>query len=130
MLLPTLNGVGNTCKGNTFLYKSQGVSKINFQKINKEFKMTIVAAIKRFVEDHPLAHPVTTGELMEFKKACSEEEWLKFGEDAAEALGSTLDVKDSKPVAKTASIKVVGGSALASEKEKVERSKAKKVEAA
>jgi hypothetical protein len=53
-------------------------------------KMSIMAAIKRFMETG--GNPPCSGrELIEFKKACTEEEWLSYGQGAAKALNVQLD---------------------------------------
>jgi len=52
--------------------------------------MSDTMAIKTFLEAGPLGLPVTTKELMEFKRACTAQEWHQFAIDAAEALGAQL----------------------------------------
>lgn len=58
--------------------------------------MSPTVAIKTFIEKHPLAKPCTVNELKEFKTACTAEEWIQFGTDAAKALGVELDEPKSK----------------------------------
>ena len=45
------------------------------------------AIIKKFLESGETAVKVTMGEMLQFKKVCSIEEWKQFASDSAAALG-------------------------------------------
>lgn len=53
--------------------------------------MKPITAIKTFLEDGPNGRPTSSSDLVQLKKGTTPEEWKKFGQDAAAALGEELD---------------------------------------
>ena len=50
-------------------------------------------AIKKFFEAEPNGSKLGMTELKDFKAVCTDEEWQKFSQDAADFLGLTLTEK-------------------------------------
>ena len=55
--------------------------------------MTAIKAIKTFLETGKNGMPVSSRELMAFRKCCTDAEWYSMALDACEELGVTLTEK-------------------------------------
>lgn len=71
-----------------------GFENITTNKENKMPKQGKASIIKKFLESGDTAKKVTMGEMMEFKKASTNEEWTQYAKDSAVALGIPLEDVD------------------------------------